>query len=75
MEKKFQDFTKEDILRVASSPAGQKLIALLQQKDSAALAQAVAQAKAGNMAGAGQSLNAMLSSEEAQKLIKELGGT
>ena len=74
MEKKSQDFSKEDIMRMASSPAGRQLLALLQQKDSAALAQAVAQAKSGNMAGAGQTLSALLASPEAQKLMKELGG-
>lgn len=74
MEKKSQDFSKEDILRMAGSPAGQQLMALLQQRDSAALAQAIAQAKAGNMAGAGQTLSAMLASPEAQRLMKELGG-
>ena len=74
MEKKSQEFSKEDIMRMASSPAGQQLLAMLQQKDSTALAQAVAQAKAGNMAGAGQTLSALLSSPEARKLMKELGG-
>ena len=75
MEKKSQDFSKEDIMRMAKSPAGQQLLALLRQKDSAALAQATAQAKAGDFSGAGQTLNALLSSPEAQKLMKELGGT
>jgi len=74
MEKKSQEFSKEDIMRMAGSPAGQQLIALLQQSDGDALTQAVAQAKAGNMAGAGQTLRAMLASPEAQRLIKELGG-
>ena len=74
MEKKTQDFSKEDILRMASSPAGQQLLALLRQGDNAALAMAIAQAKAGNMAQAGQTISTMLSSPEAQKLIKELGG-
>jgi len=74
MEKKSQDFSKEDILRMAKSPAGQQLLALLQQQDSTALAQATAQAKAGNFSQAGQTLSALLSSPEAQKLMKELGG-
>ena len=74
MEKKSQDFSMEDMMRIAKSPAGQQLLALLQQKDSAALAQATAQAKSGNYAQAGQTLNALLSSPEAQKLMKELGG-
>ena len=74
MEKKSQDFCMEDVMRIAKSPAGQQLMALLQQKDSAALAEASAQAKAGNYSQAGQTLSALLSSPEAQRLMKELGG-
>ena len=74
MEKKSQDFSMEDVKRIAKSPAGQQLMALLKQQDSGALAQATAQAKAGDYAQAGQTLSALLSSPEAQKLMKELGG-
>ena len=74
MEKKSQDFSMEEVMRIAKSPAGQQLMALLQQKNSAALAQATAQAKAGDFSQAGQTLSGMLSSPEAQKLMKELGG-
>ena len=74
MEKKSQDFSMEDVMRIAKSPAGQQLMALLQQKDSAALAQAAAQAKSGNYSQAGQTLSSLLNSPEAQKLMKELGG-
>ena len=64
----------EEVMRIAKSPAGQQLMALLQQKDSAAVAQAATQAKSGNYTQAGQTLSAILSSPEAQKLMKELGG-
>ena len=74
MEKKSLDFSMEDVMRVAKSPAGQQLMALLQQKDSAAVAKASQQAKAGNYSQAGQTLQELLSSPEAQKLMKELGG-
>jgi len=74
MEKKNQDFSMEDVMRLAKSPAGQQLLAMLQQSDSQKLEQATNQAKAGNYAQAGQTLKAMLSSPEAQKLMKELGG-
>ncbi len=74
MEKKSQDFSMEEVMRLAKSPAGQQLMALLQQKDSAALSQAATQAKAGNYSQAGQTLSSLLSSPEAQKLMKELGG-
>lgn len=74
MEKKSQDFSMEEVMRLAKSPAGQQLIAMLQQKDSATLSQAAAQAKAGDFSQASQTLSAMLSSPEAQRLLKELGG-
>lgn len=74
MEKKSQDFSMEEVMRLAKSPAGQQLIAMLRQKDSTALAQATAQAQAGDFSQASQTLSAMLSSPEAQRLLKELGG-
>ena len=74
MEKKSQDFSMEEVMRLAKSPAGQQLIAMLKQADSTKLQQAVTQAKTGNYTQASQTLSAMLSSPEAQKLLKELGG-
>lgn len=74
MQKNFQDFSMEEVMRLAKSPAGQQLLAMLQQGDSAKLEQAVQQAKTGDYTQAGQTLNGLLSSPEAQKLMKELGG-
>ena len=74
MQKKSQDFSMEEIMRMAKSPAGQQLIAMLQKQDNRKLEQVVLQAKTGDYAQAGQTLSAMLSSAEAQKLMKELGG-
>lgn len=74
MQKKNQDFSMEEVMRLAKSPAGQQLLAMLKQGDSAKLEQAVTQAKTGDYSQAGQTLSTMLSSPEAQKLLKELGG-
>ncbi len=74
MAQKNQDFSMEEVMRLAKSPAGQKLLAMLQQNDSGKLEQAVSQAKTGDYSSAGQTLSAMLSSDEAKKLLKELGG-
>lgn len=74
MEKKNQDFSMEEVMRLAKSPAGQQLMAMLQQKDSGQLQQAVTQARTGDYANASKTLSDMLSSPEAQKLLKELGG-
>ena len=74
MEKKNQDFSMEEVMRLAKSPAGQQLIAMLKKQNSDKLEQVIAQAKTGNYSEASKSLNGMLSSQEAQKLLKELGG-
>ena len=74
MEKKNKDFSMEEVMRLAKSPAGQQLLAMLQQQDNAKLEQAVSQAKTGDYAQASQTLGAMLSSPEAQRILKELGG-
>lgn len=74
MQKKNQDFSMEEVIRLAKSPAGQQLLAMLKAQDNAKLEQAAAQAKTGDYSQASQTLRAMLSSPEAQKLLKELGG-
>ena len=74
MEKKIQDFSMDEVMRLAKSPAGKQLIAILQQQNSGQLQQAMTQAKSGDYANASKTVNDMLSSPEAQKLLKELGG-
>ena len=74
MEKKNQNFSMEEIMRLAKSPAGQQLIAMLKQNDNTKLEQAVSHAKSGDYSQATQTLQTMLSSPEAQRLLKELGG-
>lgn len=74
MQKKLEDFSKEDIMRLAQTPAGQQLIAMLKQTDTARLQQAITQAQTGDLAQASQTLSVLLSSPEAQKLMKQLGG-
>ena len=74
MDKFSQNFSKEDIMNLAKSPAGQQLIAMLRQTDNTKLEQAVSQAKTGDYAQAGETLRHILSTPEAQRLMKELGG-
>ena len=74
MDKKNQDFSMAELMQLAKSPAGQQLFAMLKAQDNAKLEQAAAQAKAGDYTNASKTLSAMLSSPEAQKLMKELGG-
>ena len=74
MEKKIQDFSMDEVMRLAKSPAGKQLIAMLQQQNNGQLQQAMTQAKSGDYANASKTVSDMLSSPEAQKLLKELGG-
>lgn len=74
MQEKNQKFSMEEVMKLAKSPAGQQLMAMLKQQDSAKLEQAATQAKTGDYSQASQTLSAMLSSPEAQRLLKELGG-
>ena len=72
MQKKSEDFSVQEALRLAKSPAGRQLMAMLQRSDSGQLQQAMQQASAGDYVKASQTLNSLLGSEEAQALLKEL---
>lgn len=74
MEKKTQDFSMQDAVRAAQSEAGQQLLALLQKTDPQTLQRAMEQAAAGDLAQAKQSLEALMASPEAKKLMDRLGG-
>lgn len=74
MEKKSQDFSINEAQRLAKTPAGQKLMAMLQQQDPEQLQQAMDRAASGNYKEAGAILQSLLSSPEAQKLMQQLGG-
>ena len=62
------------LLRIAQSPEGQQLIRLLQKNDPAALRDAAAQAAAGDMGKAGQTLSHLLDDPQVKSLLEKLGG-
>lgn len=64
-----------DLMKLAQSPAGQQLLAMLRSSNDGALENAVSQASAGNMAEAKNTLSALLSSPQAQALLKQLEGS
>ena len=74
MQKNSEDFSVQEALRLAKSPAGQQLIAMLQRSDSGQIKQAMDQAAAGNYGKAKDTLSELLSSPEAKKLLEQLGG-
>lgn len=63
----------QEVMRLAKTPAGQQLIALLQQSDPTALRNAAEQASGGHYQQAKNTLEPLLSSPEIQKLLKQLG--
>lgn len=74
MQKKSEDFSMQEVMRLAESPAGQQLLAMLQQADGNQVQRVADMAAAGNYAQAARALQSMLSSPEAQALLKQLGG-
>ena len=74
MQKNSQNFSMQEALRLANSDAGQRLLAILKQSDSAQLQQAMEQATAGNYESVQKTLSSLLASSEVKDLLKELGG-
>ena len=74
MQKDPKNFSMQDAVKLANTPTGQELLALLQQSDTAALQDAMKQATSGNYGSAKQILQPLLASPEVQKLIRQLGG-
>ena len=61
-----------ELMKLAASPAGQKLIAMLQTDASIDLKKLTQNASTGNLTDAKQQLSGFLASEEAQALLKQL---
>ena len=59
------------LMKIAQSPAGQQLLAML-QASNADLSQILSSAASGNLEEAKQALSGMLAGDEAQKLLKQL---
>lgn len=62
----------QEAIRLANSPAGRQLYALLNQQNKDAVQKAMASAASGDYDAAKQALSAMLSDPKAQQLLKEL---
>ena len=73
MQKNSQDFSIEEAARLANSPAGQRLLAILRNADPSQLQQIADQASAGDYEHANQILRNVLSSPEARKILNDLG--
>lgn len=62
------------LLKIASSPAGQQLLSLVQQNRDDRFDEAMRQAEAGHYTQAQELLSKMLSTKEAQNLLREIRG-
>ena len=74
MEENSNNFSMQDMMRLAGSPAGQQLLNHLQKKNARQLQMAIAHAVSGNMDQAKAILSELIGDPESQKLIRQLGG-
>lgn len=63
------------LMKLAQSSAGQKLLSLLQRSGGEALQSAIAKASAGDYREAQKQLSSLLSTPEAQALLKQMEET
>ena len=68
------NFSMQDVMRMAATPAGQQLIALLRQQGGSELQDAMSSAAAGDYTKIKQALDVMMKDPQAQKLLKQLRG-
>ena len=61
-----------ELIRMAQTPTGQQLIALLQEQDGSALQRAITYAVSGDYFHAKEILSVLLSKPDAQALLKKL---
>ena len=74
MQKNSDNLSMEDALRLAKSPVGQQLLALLQQYDPNAIKQAMQQASNGDYNKVKETLTPLLASQDIQSLLRQMGG-
>ena len=75
MEENSHNFSMQDMMRLAGTPAGQQLLNHLQKKNEKQLQMAIAHAVSGNMEQAKKLLSDLIGDPESQRLIRELGGS
>ncbi len=74
MQKNSQDFSMQEAMRLAKTPAGQQLFSLLQQSGGENLQHAANQASVGDYAKLEALLKNAVKNPEIAALIKQLGG-
>lgn len=69
----FDPRSMQEAMRLANTPAGRQLIAYLRQSNGDAMQQAMNSAAAGDFEAVKKILGQMLSTDEAKKLMEQLG--
>lgn len=72
MEKNSPNFSMEEIMRLANTDAGRRLMAFLQSNHPQAVSRAATSAQEGNLEQAQQALAAFLRDPKAQALLRQL---
>ncbi len=72
MEQRFDEYSLREAMRLAASPAGQQLLALLRADGGEELRRAAEEAASGNYTGAKQALTASLEDPRVQALLSQL---
>ena len=73
MQNNSQNFSMQDMMRIAQSPTGRQLLSLLQQGNRTELEKASKLAATGNIKQAKEILQQIQLPEDVQSLIKQLG--
>ena len=68
------DLPIQEVLRMAATPAGQQLIALLRTQNSREFQNAMSSAASGDYAQAKKVIESLLSDPKAQQLLEQLRG-
>ncbi len=74
MNQKSDNFSMEQAARLASTQEGQQLVGLLRNQQGANLDIAIAKANQGDYSALQKSVQQLLASPEAKKLMEKLGG-
>ena len=74
MAKNSQNFSHEELKRLANSPTARKLMSLLQTTKPEALSAAKGSAESGDYTAAAAALKTILADPEAAALLAKLGG-
>ena len=73
MQKKSDDFSMQEALRLARSETGQQLYAMLQSQNSDAVTKAMSEAASGDYSAAKQTLSSLLSAPQVRAMLEQLG--